>query len=234
MATNPNHPFLRFSKVALAAALVFALRDAQAQLFQEGFNYNSGDSLSGSGPWTGGSANLTINSGSLSYSGPPSLGGNSLSVVSGSGASSVSVANFTSTPITTGSVYYSFLAECTSLPVSGNSYLTSILPSGAAGPNGGSDPLAVYAASVSGSSTTFRFGVRSGGSGATYATSPNFTTGAVNLFVVEYTFGGNVSLWVNPTVGAGSPPTADVSVAAGTAAANLQEVGFKAQSAAAV
>lgn len=222
-----TQPFLKLGRAAAVAALVFLSRSAEAQLFQEGFNYPTGN-LAGNGPWTGGNNNLTINSANLTYSSLPDLGGNSLSVVSGVSAGS-SVANFTSSPITAGSIYYSFLAECTSLPTA-NNYLTSLLPAGATGPNGSGDPLGVYVGQQTAGST-YKVGIRSGGSGATYTTSANFTTGTVNLFVVEYTFGGNVNLWVNPTLG-GSQPTADVSFAAGVAAANLQEIGFKAQSAA--
>ena len=122
---KPNRPFITFRKVAVAAMLMFAVRNVQAQLFQEGFNYPTGSLGANNPPWSGGNANLTIASGSLSYSGSPSLGGNSLSVVSGGSAGSA-VANFTSTPITSGSVYYSFLGQCTLLPTSGNTYVTSV------------------------------------------------------------------------------------------------------------
>lgn len=229
---NPTSPLHPLCKAAVVIASVFAFQNAHAQLFQDGFNYTAGSSLGGNGPWTGGNANLTIGSSGLSYSGSTSLGGNSLNVTSGVSAGSA-VANFTGTALTSGTVYYSFLAECTAAPTA-NNYLTSILPTAASGPNGSTDPLAVYVGAPTLAGSAFKLGVRSGGSGAIYASSVNFTVGTVNLFVVSYTFGGNVSLWVDPTTGGSTPPTADVSFAAGVVAANLQEIGFKAQSAATV
>jgi hypothetical protein len=225
---NPNHSFPAVCKAAAIAVSVFLFQNAHAQLFQEGFNYTAGGNLGGNAPWTSGNNNITIGNGSLNYPGLTSLGGNDLSVVSGVSAGSV-VANFTGTPITSGSVYYSFLAQCSSLPTA-NQYLTALLPASASGPNGSSDPLGFYVGQQTAGST-FKVGVRSGGSGATYTTSSTLTVGKVNLFVVQYTFDGNVSLWVNPTAG-GSEPTADISFAAGVSAANLQEIGFKSQSAA--
>jgi hypothetical protein len=141
-------------------------------------------------------------------------------------------ANFTGSPITSGTVYYSFLAECTALPTA-NNYITSLLASGT--PNGSSDALAVYVGQQTAGST-FKIGVRHGGSGATYTSGTWATLNTVNLFVVGYTFNPStsddaVSLWVNPTPG-GSLPTPDVSFvqSAGTDATGLQVVGFKAQS----
>jgi hypothetical protein len=142
--------------------------------------------------------------------------------------------NFTGTAISSGSVYYSFLAEATAFPT-GNNYLTDLLPLGGS-PNGGNDPLSVYVGQqVAGSQ--FKIGIRHSGegSGATYATGPWAVLNQVNLFVVKYTFvagTGNdtLSLYVNPTPGGSEPGTPDVSLtAAGTDAASLQTLGFKAQ-----
>ena len=228
---NPTHPFRTLSKAVVAIASVFLFQSAQAQLFQEGFNYTAGGNLGGNGPWTGGNNNITVGNANLTYSpGLADLGGNSLNIVSGVSAGSV-VANFSGTAVTSGSVYYSFLAQCTALPTA-NNYLTALLPTGATGPNGSGDALGFYVGQQTAGST-FKAGIRSGGSGATYTTSSALTVGTVNLFVLEYTFGGNVSLWVNPTTG-GSQPTADISFAPTLTPvpSNLQVLGFKAQSAA--
>jgi hypothetical protein len=202
------------------------------ELFEEGFNYPTGP-LSGNGTWIGGSTGLTVGSANLTYStlADAANPGNDLVVTSGGTAGSMTI-NFAGTSITNGSVYYSFLAECTTLPT-GNNYLTSMLPVGAAGPNGSSDPLAVYVGQQTAGST-FKIGVRHQGvgSGATYTSNAQLTLNTVNFFVVKYTFGsgGAVSLFVNPTPGA-TEPTPDVAIAAGgTEAANLQTLGFKAQS----
>ena len=50
---------------------------------------------------------------------------------------------------------------------------------------------------------------------------------------MEYTFGGNVNLWINPTTGSLNPSAADVTLTAGGSPLDLQEIGFKAQSTAA-
>ncbi len=213
------------------AAICLVLQGAEASvLWWEGFNYSAG-SLSGNDSWLGAASGLTVGNGNnLSYPGLQDLGGNALIVTSGA-AGSMTV-NFSGSPITSGSIYYSFLAQCTALPTA-NSYLTDLLPLGGS-PNGSGDPLAVYVGQqVAGSQ--FKIGVRHQGigTGATYATSPTLTLNAVNFFVVKYTFGsgGSVSLFINPTP-ASSEPAPSVSVGpGGTEAANLQTLGFKANSA---
>jgi hypothetical protein len=217
----------------LAIAVTLSLfQSAQATLFfTEGFNYPQGN-LTLNGPWTGGST-IQVGSANLTYSGLADAPnpGNDLLVPSGT-ASSVT-ANFTGTPITSGSVYYSFLAEATALPTA-NSYLTDLLTSGT--PNGSGDPLSVYVGQQTAGSQ-FKIGIRHNGegSGATYTSGSWAVLNQVNLFVVEYTFvpgsaNDTVSLFVNPTPG-GTQPTPDVTLsAAGTDAASLQEIGFKANS----
>ena len=223
-----NQSPLTLNKLFAVAVACLAFSNAHAQLFQEGFNYPSGSGLGGTGPWTGGNNNITIGSANLTFPGLQNLGGNDLSINSGVSAGSIA-ANFSPSAVTSGSVYYSFLAQCTSLPTA-NQYLTSLLPTGASGPNGSGDALGFYVGQQTAGST-YRVGIRSGGSGATYTTSGTFTVGTVNLFVLQYTFGGNVSLYVNPTPG-DSQPVPNVTFLAGVNAANLQVLGFKAQSAA--
>jgi hypothetical protein len=222
-------------RLALAAAVSCLLvQSANATLlFSEGFNYTSGSALSGNGPWTSGSAPpLQIGTGNLTYPSLPDLGGNDL--VDTSGAASSGAANFNASPITSGTIYYSFVLQPTALPTA-NSYLTDILNTGAT-PNGSGDPLSVYVGQQTAGST-YKIGIRHSGvgTGATFAPSnAGFTLNSVNFFVVAYTFGsgGSESLWVNPTLGAGSAPAADVTIAAGgTEATGLQEIGFKANSA---
>jgi hypothetical protein len=215
----------------IVSAVVVLLQSAQgALLFSEGFNYPSG-ALGGNGSWLGGSTGLTVGNGNnLTYSGLADLGGNAMIDTSGT-AGSMTI-NFNSSAITSGSIYYSFLAECTTLPTA-NNYLTDLLVGGST-PNGSGDPLAVYVGQqVAGSQ--FKIGVRHQGvgTGATYTSNTAMTLNTVNLFVVKYTFGsgGTVSLYVNPTPG-GTEPTADVTVGpGGTEAANLQTLGFKVNSA---
>jgi hypothetical protein len=222
--------------LAGGSVLAMAFGAHGSAMFTDGFNYSTGSlGTVGNPPWTGGNNNIAVTSGSLLF---PNLAdtvppGNQLTITSGVSAGSVGV-NFNATPVSSGTVYYSFLAECTTLPT-GNNYITSLLTSGS--PSGGSDPLSVYVGQQTAGST-FKIGVRhnGNGSGATYTTGAWATAGAVNLFVVAYTFNAgtgddSVSLWVNPTPG-GAQPAADVTVTGGTDATGLQVVGFKAQSAA--
>src|ERR1035437_2068123 len=221
----------RLSLVLIAVgASVLIIQNAHATLlFEDGFNYSTGG-LAGNGAWTGASGNIQVGSTSLTYPGltDVAIPGNDVTVISGVSAGTTK-ANFTGTAITSGSIYYSFIAVCTALPTA-NNYLTSLVPTGGA-PSGSADRLAVYVGQQPAGST-FKIGVRNTGigSGATYATSSLFTLGTTNLFVVEYTFGsgGTVSLFVDPTPGL-SQPAANVTVTGGgTDAANLQIVGFKA------
>lgn len=222
--------------LAFSIAL-FVVQGAHATLlFQDGFVYptgNLGGTTPQNGAWTGASANIQVGSTSLTYPGLADLGLGDVAVTSGVAAGTTK-ANFTGTPITSGSIYYSFLAQCTVLPTA-NNYVTSLNASGG-GPSGSADPLSVYVGQqVAGSQ--FKIGVRHTGigTGATYASNPTLTLGSTHLFVVEYTWGsgGTVSLFIDPTPG-GSQPVADVTVTGGgTEATDLQVVGFKAQSSAA-
>ena len=221
----------RLNRILAIGMTLFCFQNARATLFYtEGFNYPSGP-LSGNDSWLGGASGLTVGGANLTYPSLVDAGGNDL--VDTQGAAGSMTVNFTGTAISSGSVYYSFLAEATAFPT-GNNYLTDLLPLGGT-PNGGNDPLSVYVGQqVAGSQ--FKIGIRhqGEGSGATYATGSWAILNQVNLFVVKYTFvpgTGNdtLSLFVNPTPG-GSEPTADVTLsAAGTDAASLQTLGFKAQ-----
>jgi hypothetical protein len=219
--------------VALGITLLAVESASATLLFEEGFNYTAGAGLGGNGAWTGGNNNIKIGNANLTYSGLADAAnpGNDLTVTSGVSSGSVP-GNFTATALTGGSIYYAFLAQCTTLPT-GNNYITSLLPTGASGPNGSGDPLAVYVGQQTAGSQ-FKLGVRHGGSGAAYATGSWAALNTVNLFVVEYTFGsgGTVNLFVNPTPGGTQPVTPDATMSGGTDAANLQEIGFKAQSSA--
>ncbi len=217
----------------LAAGVACLLvQNAQATLlYSEGFVYPTG-ALSGNDSWLGGATGLTVGSGNLTYSGLDDLGGNEL--LDSQGTAGTMTVNFSASPITSGSIYYSFLIQASSLPT-GNNYLTSLLPVGGT-PNGGTDPLAFYVGQQTAGST-YKIGIRHAGlgSGATYTTGAWATVGTINLVVVKYTFvagTGNdtLSLYVNPTPGGTEPLTPDVSLtAAGTDAASLQTMGFKAQ-----
>jgi hypothetical protein len=212
------------------------LQTAQATLlYTEAFNYNTGG-LGGdvnpgnSSAWGPGNANITVASGGLSYAGLPSLGGNELSV--GWLGSSGSATNSIGTHITSGTVFYSFLLDVTTVPTAGNSYLTSINP-GASAPSGSADALTLYI-NTSTAANSFRFSLR--GDGQSAVTTPTATpySGGTTYFVVgEYDFGAKaISMFINPIAG-GAMPTADLTLSFPNNVASIDNVGFKAQTGAA-
>ena len=209
-----------------AGLLVF--QNAQADLlFSDGFNYNTGALGGNVNPGTGntwgpGGANLTIASGNLTYSGLQDQGGNELSVVNG--AAGTATNGFAA--VTSGTIYYSFLLDCTAAP-GGNSYLTSLNP-GTSVPNGGSDALSVY---IYSNTTGYRLGLRTGGaSTVTTSSSSPLSVGTTYFVVAEYDFGATLaSLWLDPTAGA-AQPTATLTLAPTTAPTSIDNVGFKSQS----
>ncbi|HEV2437774.1 MAG TPA: PEP-CTERM sorting domain-containing protein [Verrucomicrobiae bacterium] len=209
-------------------ALCFAFQTAQATLLlSEAFNYTTPGTLGGNvNPstgytWTGGN-NLTIASGDLTYGGLPDQGGNELSVVNGSAGSGINVfAN-----VTSGSVYYSFLLDCTATPT-GNSYLTALNP-GTTPPGGSGDALSVY---IYSNATGYRLGLRTGGASAVTTPSGSpLSVGSTYFVVVQYDFSATLaSLYLNPTPG-DIQPAATLSLAPTTAPTAIDNVGFKSQS----
>jgi hypothetical protein len=232
---------VNYSKMLLVAgACCLLVQSANATLmFSDGFNYTSGTQLSSDAPWSGGGANITI--GSANLTDPPlqdlSPSGNDLTLQSGI-ASGTAVVNFNPSNITSGTIFFSFLLQPTTMPT-GNNELMDLLPSGATGLQGSTAALAIYVGSQN--ATQYKIGVRHGLSGATYASSAATILGSTSLIVVAYTFNGGVnddtvSLWLNPSsgsLGGGSAPAADVSFSNSALAdsTGLSVVGIKSQGA---
>jgi hypothetical protein len=221
----------------LMAAGVFSLcsQSARAQLlFSEPFNYTPGTALAGSvnagnnTAWTGGNVNeLQIGSSDLTYSGLVDQGGNDL-VYTSSASSSTSYNTYTA--VTSGSIYYSFLINCTTLPTA-NEYISALNP-GTTTPGGSSDTKATY---VGASGTGWKIGVRTtgGGSGAAYTSALALNT---TYFVVEELTLGSApvaNLYLDPVPGASQPGTATATQSTATAINSVADVGFKVQSTAA-
>jgi pectate lyase len=194
-------------------------------------NVAVGSNLGSAAPWTSSSSQIKVASGNLTNSALLSLtpAGNMANIAGTGGGSSYRT--FSSSAVSSGAVYYSFLVQCTSLPSSGDKYLTGFLPSGTSGPGGSSDPLAVYAKV---SSTGCQMAIRKSGASTTYA-STVLALNTTNFIVVKYVFGSGsgddvICLYLNPTAGAGEPASPDVSLNGGTDAANLQNVYLKSSS----
>ncbi len=215
-------------KLLAVAAACLAMQSAQAQIFQEGFNYTAGGGLggnvnSGSGAaWTGNN-NITVDGTDplLTYSGLNNISVNNLKVVWGvTSGSAVNTPAFTS--VTGGQIYYSFLLDITTLP-SASSYLTAMNKAGTS-PGGSGDAIDIYV------NATGALQMRTGGtySTATSALSLNTTY----LVVLEYDFGATLgSLYLNPSSASfgSSSPVATETATPGTAPTAIGDVGFKAQ-----
>ncbi|MGA2180387.1 MAG: PEP-CTERM sorting domain-containing protein [Verrucomicrobiota bacterium] len=230
----------RLSLVLIAVgACALVIQNAHATpLFSDGFGYNSGSNLGGSvNPgnsvaWgTGNASNLQIGSGNLTYSGLNDLGGNDLVVTSGTSTSDIN----TYSAVTSGSIYISFLIQCTTLPTANNALMAldpgTLTPGQSSTAAGGPDAVTVYTGSTA---TGWKIGVRTdgGGSGAVYSGTLSLNT---TYFVVEeYTFGSGSSvgnLYVNPSPIGSQPGTPTATQTTATVVASIDDVGVKAQSA---
>ena len=229
---------LTFGKLLALAATCLAFQTAQATLlFSEGFGYTSGNNL-GSGlvnpgstvAWGAGNAgNLQIGGGNLTFAGLNDLGGNDLTVTPGASTTDFN----TFSPVTSGSIYVSFLVQCTALPT-GNNPLLALNPSPAV-PAGGADALTVYTGAITGG---WKIGVRSagGGSGAVY-TSTALALNTTYFVVEQFTFGSSGNLFVSsltgaPVPGASQPGTPTATQVNGTTVVtSINDVGIKAQTA---
>lgn len=214
--------------------LCLAFQSAHGQLlFSDGFNYTPGSNLGGnvnpgnSTAWTGGNSQLAIGSSSLSYPGFQGLTGNDLVYAPTGSGSSSSINSYSS--VTSGSIYYSFLIDCTTLPTA-NEYVTALNP-GTATPSGSSDALAFYVGTPT--SGDWKIGVRTtgGNTGAAYAAT-DLLPDTTYLVVGELTLGSSptVSLFLDPTPGGSQPGTPDATQIGTTAVTSVDDVGFKAQS----
>jgi hypothetical protein len=222
---------LSLVQLAAVAAACLTVQSARATLlFADGINYAPGalnaTDVSPAGTsgnaWSSGSSHITVVSGDLTYSGLEDLGGNSIQDVWG--VSAGSVVN-TYAAQTSGSVFYSFLLDCTVAP-SASTYLTALNP-GTGAPNGSSDALQVNVGP--GGAGGFVVGLRTAGASITSA-SAVLSLDTTYLVVAEYTFGGlgSASLFLDPVAG-GSQPTANVTLAGNGTVASLADLGFKAQ-----
>jgi hypothetical protein len=201
----------------------FAMNARATLLFQENFNYTApgafgGNVNPGSGvAWTPGNSGMTVSSSSLSYAGLQTSG-NSLSMAWGSsGAATNGFAN-----VTSGSIYYSFLLNVST--VSGaNDYLTALNPSTGAKPlpNGSTDAIDAYL------NSNGTIGLRTAGASEA-SVSGALTLGTTYLVVLEYNFTtATASLFLDPTAG-GAQPTASATIGGGTVT-SINDIGFKSQ-----
>ena len=220
----------RFATGAMLAIAVsgLAMQSAQAQLlFSEAFNYDPGVLGGNVNPgnstaWSAGNSGLTIVAGNLTYAGLADQGGNELQIANGSAGTIFNTfANQTS-----GQVYYSFLFNPTAAD-SANNYFTALNP-GTSTPNGGSDAINAYFYGDG------HIRLRAAAQSATAGTGPVLTLGTTYLIVEEIDLTAKTAnLWVDPDASTfgGTAPTATATLSGITATA-VDNIGFKAQSAA--
>jgi hypothetical protein len=219
-----------------AGLISVCCQSAHAQpLFSESFNYTPGQGLASqvnpgnSTAWTGGNTSeLQIGSAELTYMGLQEATGNDL-VYTSSATASTSYNTYTA--VTSGSIYYSFLIDCTTLPTA-NEYITSLNP-GTTVPGGSSDAMSMYVGSVTGGS--WKIGVRTTGGGSGAAYSGALSANSVYFVVAELTLGSApvANLYVDPTPGGTQPATPTATQSTATAINSVDDVGFKVQSTAA-
>ena len=209
-------------------------------LFSDGFNYTAGDALGNASttpPWsTGDNANMVVGSANLTYPGLQDLGGNDL-VLNNGATGATSVAASLGTSLTTGTVYYSFLIDCTAVPTTA-SYLTSLTPSEHPTANGTStDDLAVYAKYAGAGNSLWEVGLKTSGGSSYYAGASGLALNTVYSVVVEYSFTGAGTgigtMYVDPVAGASQPAATLTEPVNGTANTDqdISDVGFKVQTA---
>jgi len=228
-----NHSHFVFGRVLAVAVTCLAFQSVHAQLlFSDAFNYTPGTTLGGninpgnSVAWSGGNAVLSIGSADLTYPGLPDQGGNDLLYTSGVAASTT---YNTFSAVTSGSIYYSFLIDCTTLPTA-NNYITALNPSPTV-PGGSGDALSTY---VGASGSGWKIGVRTTGGGSGAAYSGALTLNTTYFVVEELTLGSApvVNLYLDPVPGGTQPGTPTATQSTTTAITTVSDVGFKAQSAA--
>jgi len=241
---SPSHVLHRLSVqlllVAGATCLLFQSANADPLLLSEGFSYTVGSNLGNDDSWGATTANtgLSIGDTNLTYDSVVDLGGNALVLTSGLASATSATNVFAASPVTSGSIYYSFMIVCKRLPT-GNTYFTALNYN--ATPNGGTDTLDAYTGSQG---TGWKIGIRRDGSSTGILAATNLVGGGTMqlsldttyFIVMKYDFVDGLNndigtMYVNPTLGGSEPSSANISTNAGTdATSGLNVVGFKAQS----
>jgi len=213
--------------IAFLGAIGLSVQTANASLiFSDDFNGYTDGALGSSDinpgtstGWSGGSASITVASGTLSYTGLTTAGTNMLSIANGTaGSVYTTYANQTS-----GQIFYSFLFEPTTVD-SANTYFTALNP-GTTAPGGSGDAIDAYYYSNG------KIEVRGNAQSASAGSGAALTIGTTYLIVEELNLStGAGSLWIDPNSSSfgGSAPTPTATLSSLTATA-IDNIGFKAQ-----
>jgi len=232
-------------KIILLLALCAFVFVAKATVYlNETFNYTPSSLLKNATGWAatgtiGSFSDFSIGSSSLTYSNTggtfinSGLGKELYTNYAGTEAASnyYVYKNFTSTAISTGTVYVSFLYYPNN--ASQNQSASPIMSLGTSGSNGG---VQVWVGKGAVSTAKFRFATTRGSTSASGDAKWSLTEysdlSVVYLVVLKYDFTGTTpvaSIFVNPIVGSSSEPTADATDNSSTSSlkTSLQTVQFK-------
>jgi pectate lyase len=230
---------------AIIFAGLFVSRIASATPYlEEAFPYALGG-LSGLNGWSSSSA-VQVTAGSLSYSGlqVPTVASNRVNLISSAGTL---LKSFNATPVTSGSVYLSFILRQTALAASTTGGTVAGLDDDGSVTTANGRVAAGLGVHLKQTNTTrYLVGIRKGpGTGAgggtdAFYTGSTFAVGDVVFVVAKYTFGAGVgddtvTLWVNPSAdffGGAEPAPSITATTTGNAtdAAQLQYVFVRANS----
>jgi hypothetical protein len=198
-------------KLFISLGLSFIVSCSFGQLLTENFSYTAGQLITANG-WTahsaGGTNAITVTAPGLTYSGHPGSGVGNAVTMTTSGEDD----NRAFTPVTSGTVYLSFLINLSAVQT--GDYCIGLFQ------NSTVFPLRVYARTDGAGG--FNFGISKGASTVSYeATSRTLAT--TYFIVASYTFNTAtatddvLNLWVNPALG-GTEPAATIPNVTGTGA----------------
>ena len=235
--------------VWLAAGAICCLLPSShgSSLFQDGFNYTSGGNLYGNGNWNMGYSYsyITVGSGSLTYPGVTGISpsGNAAAIAAnhnaGTSSSPFWTASTFGTAANSGTVYASFLLNYTGITSPANYTFMGMLTTAG---NGGvfsnvADPIDL-AEHATADSLGYTLGIRTYGQSATYygtsglwnnAGAPVLSLNTPYLIVMKYDFTAKkASLFINPSLTGGEPASIATTAAATSAAADLDQIYFRA------
>jgi len=198
--------------------MVFCIGSVKSQIITEDFSYTAGALITANG-WAAisgaGTNSITVTSPGLTYTGHSGSGvGNAVSLTTSGEDDSK-----TFTAITTGSIYYSAMINCSAAQATGDYFLSL---------NGSAFGGRLYI-KTSGAGFVFGIGKTNEATPSYDATVRSFST--TYFIVVKYTYNTGtttddaVSLWVNPAIG-GAEPAATIAgwTAASTDATTLSSI----------
>lgn len=195
-------------------------------LLEDGFSYSAGSNLAADAPWAGGSSGaIKVQAGGLVWSGlADTQPSGNLVQVTGSASTTLSYRNFSSTPVTSGSVYVAFLFNSAQAP-SSLARVAGLLVRQSSQFNGGSEPLTLLVSNTpAGMAMTIRC------LGAQSRAAKLLALNTTHLIVAKFSFnnGGQASLFLDPLAGQIEPTTPDALARGGSdeedPVSNVQEV----------